>query len=292
VAGRFTTTEAIERLNRQMEKIARIGEPLRRHNAQLASVFGDVEKVKNQLAKVYGPKIEEYQRFARTLANSNIIQEMHERWEQLPQKIKGLTTSLANEGWFVDMEMPLPFLWKLQALAEEGDFEKIEELLCAYFIERLDAIADDLVSKFPGREKIINAAISAHNAEQYELSVPVLLAQADGVCAEITSYHFFLKARGTQKPQVSKYLEDNDLEPFMMAMMNPMAEPLPIFASERQRGENFTQLNRHLVLHGESLDYGTEENSLRALSLLNFISSTLTHSLENAQKVFESEEDL
>jgi hypothetical protein len=33
-------------------------------------------------------------------------------------------------------------------------------------------------------------------------------------------------------------------------------------------GESFTALNRHQVMHGESSDYGTEINSLKAFSFL------------------------
>ena len=36
-----------------------------------------------------------------------------------------------------------------------------------------------------------------------------------------------------------------------------------------------TGLNRHAVMHGESLDYDTKEKSLRALSLLNYVAVAL-----------------
>ena len=35
--------------------------------------------------------------------------------------------------------------------------------------------------------------------------------------------------------------------------------------------EELGALNRHAVMHGESLDYDTRENSLKALSLLNYL---------------------
>jgi len=34
-------------------------------------------------------------------------------------------------------------------------------------------------------------------------------------------------------------------------------------------------LYRHAVLHGESVDYGTEINSLKAISLLQYVSGVL-----------------
>ena len=46
-----------------------------------------------------------------------------------------------------------------------------------------------------------------------------------------------------------------------------------IQAGERESLMNV--LNRHEVLHGESVDYGTEINSLKAMSLLYYIASVL-----------------
>ena len=38
-----------------------------------------------------------------------------------------------------------------------------------------------------------------------------------------------------------------------------------------ERGDPFVGLNRHQVLHGESVDYDTEQNSLKAISLLTYL---------------------
>jgi hypothetical protein len=58
----------------------------------------------------------------------------------------------------------------------------------------------------------------------------------------------------------------------MAAILSPLAETLPINASENERPRNFNGLNRHMVLHGESLDYGSKVNSLKAISLVNYVS--------------------
>lgn len=52
-------------------------------------------------------------------------------------------------------------------------------------------------------------------------------------------------------------------------MMHPLICPLP------ECGANFDGLNRHQVLHRESVDYGTEINSLKAISLLNYVFQVL-----------------
>ena len=65
------------------------------------------------------------------------------------------------------------------------------------------------------------------------------------------------------------------------ALLSPLAETLPIGASEYERPTGFDELNRHMVLHGESLDYGTKINSLKAISLINYVAHVLTLEKEN-----------
>ena len=62
---------------------------------------------------------------------------------------------------------------------------------------------------------------------------------------------------------------------YRAALLSPLAQTLPIGASKHERPEDFTELNRHVVLHGESLDYGTKINSLKAISLINYVAHVL-----------------
>ena len=61
------------------------------------------------------------------------------------------------------------------------------------------------------------------------------------------------------------------LEPFKTDVV------LPIHANTGQRKSLTIEdyLNRHMVLHGEDCDYGSETNSLKAISLINFVASVL-----------------
>ena len=49
----------------------------------------------------------------------------------------------------------------------------------------------------------------------------------------------------------------------------------PLIMARGTRPDDFTGLNRHQVLHGEVTDFGTEENSLKAISLLNYCAFVL-----------------
>lgn len=102
------------------------------------------------------------------------------------------------------------------------------------------------------------------------------MAQADGVCAELRGGHFFMKDRGTRKPETAPYATAFDSNFIDKIAHLALVEDLHIGEQMRQRVANgSTGLNRHSVMHGESLDYDTKENSLRALSLLNYVAVAL-----------------
>lgn len=136
-----------------------------------------------------------------------------------------------------------------------------------------------IVSQFPKRSHILRAAFSAHRRAEYELSVPVFLTQVDGICKETSDQYLFLKHN--KKPQTAIYVAQFASNNFRAALLSPVAEALPIGASESERPQGFADLNRHTVLHGESLDYGSKTNSLKAISLLNYVVYVLRQDRDN-----------
>lgn len=144
-----------------------------------------------------------------------------------------------------------------------------------HFEARLDAIEELLMEKFPRRTHLIRAAFGAHRRQEYELSIPVLLAQTDGICKEITDKYFFIKEKTRTKPQVAIYVEQFFADTFKAALLSPLSKTLPIGASQGERPPDRDLLNRHAVLHGELLNYGTQTNSLKAVSLINYVGDVL-----------------
>ena len=78
-------------------------------------------------------------------------------------------------------------------------------------------------------------------------------------------------SKDNTKPQTAKYVDQIEVETLLAAFLSPLASTLPINASKKQRESDFNQLNRHQVLHGESVGYGTKINSLKAISLINYV---------------------
>ena len=191
-------------------------------------------------------------------------------FQELPNHIQEALLLLGENGWYLDLEMSLPTLWHLKEILDEGNLLKAENTLVEYFENRLSEIEKSILEKFPCRKHLLKAAFNAHRREEYCLSIPIFLAQTDGICKEAVGQCLFMKSN--RKPQTAIYVDQIANDTFMAALLSPLAKTLPINASENERPRRFNGLNRHMVLHGESLDYGSKVNSLKAISLVNYVS--------------------
>lgn len=199
--------------------------------------------------------------------------ELHKGFKELPAKTQEALLLLGQHGWYLDPEMSLPALWELKKALSEGSTLETEEALIEYFEGRISEIEESISEKFPHRSHLIRSAFGAHRREEYALSIPVLLAQADGICKETVDQYLFI--RQDKKPSTAIYVAQIAADTYMAAMLSPLAATLPIGASEKERPAGFAALNRHMVLHGESLDYGSKANSLKAISLVNYVAHVL-----------------
>jgi hypothetical protein len=199
-----------------------------------------------------------------------VLDDLKSSFQELPEHTQDALLLLGENGWYLDLEMDLTFLWNLRNILDEGNIAKAEDALIEYYEGRTVEIEKILLNKFPHRAHLLKATFNAHQRKEYCLSIPVFLAQTDGICKDVVRQYLFMKSKG--RPQTAIYVDQIAADSFMAALLSPLAETLPINASERERPTNFTGLNRHMVLHGESLDYGNKTNSLKAISLINYVS--------------------
>ncbi len=263
--------ETLHPMIEAQNNLAKKLEPILQQYHKLAENIRFPSEIIESIAKISQPTID-FQKYIHNIISLLLIQVI-KSIEELPEKTKKALISLGSEGWFLDLEMPMSNLWLLQKAIESGDFEDIENELIKYFEMRIDDIESAMIERFPHREKIIKAAFKAHRNEEFELSIPVLLAQVDGICYEVIQYHYFMKK--DRKPKTALYVEKIATDTYKAALLSPLTQTLPISASKWERDEKFNQLNRHMILHGESCDYGIKKNSSKAISLLNYIVQVL-----------------
>ncbi|SMX69879.1 hypothetical protein BSP239C_00399 [Brevibacterium sp. 239c] len=107
------------------------------------------------------------------------------------------------------------------------------------------------------RVALIEKAIQHHLAGAYEASIPIILAQIDGMSRDLTGQSFFSKANA------DPYLDD--------ATLAGMEENLPVvrrvFSENVDESGNFGLVSRHGVLHGRDLGYATRVNSTKTIVL-------------------------
>lgn len=202
--------------------------------------------------------------------------EVSEAWDQLPNEYRAALLVLAHEGWYFDLEaMEFGTPLEIANNFQSGDRETAETHLCDHYRDRLNEIEQQLTKWFPSRLAIFRDAFQAHRQGLYFASIPLFLSQIDGVCHDLSDYYFFTKPRGERRTGVSPFIEQKGLSEINLALLAPLMAEHSILLGENRRPANFSQLNRHQVLHGESLDYGSELNSLRSISLLHYLASCL-----------------
>jgi hypothetical protein len=176
---------------------------------------------------------------------------------------------LIEEGWYLSIDLPVSIVLEIADLHDEENFEGIEKTLQEFFRARIEMVEALIASEFPKRKRILEQAFRAHRAEDYALSVPVFLAQADGISAEVLQANFFRYSKVTRK--INKLLKQGDIElsPTVLRHLSQLGSLRESF----DFGKRPAGLNRHNILHGASTDYDTEANSLRSIALLEFLVS-------------------
>lgn len=198
---------------------------------------------------------------------------------------------LAERGWFISGYFALSELDQLaRQAASGGSLEDLEALLARLYSEDLSHHLDSIIATHPARAFAIRPAVDAHLRGEYALSVPLFFAQAEGVCFENAKKYLF---QGQPEERVAHVAQlelaalaaapsDNPILGFYSLldgiMWTSISERLPIAYNQRDRQRfNYDGLNRNTVLHGLAMEeYATEENSLKAFSLLSCMAALMS----------------
>jgi hypothetical protein len=194
--------------------------------------------------------------------------------EKFSSNLRELSTELAKRGWYANMDMPLKFFNALRPLLKTNKLKSIDGMMAAYFQHHLEPVENEIMSAFPSRAQILSAAFRAHTQKTYTLSVPVFLIQADGICSELLGVGVYSRTKGV--PQTAFAIEQFKDDELMSSLLEPLriAGALNAYADEKHQYPDI--FNRHEILHGKSLNYATELNSFRAISLLSYLCSTVS----------------
>ncbi|MEA3496892.1 MAG: hypothetical protein U9R42_12780 [Bacteroidota bacterium] len=199
-------------------------------------------------------------------------------FEQLPESLKELN----KHGWFMTLEMSPVEIHTVSSYSVNGNLDKVDDFFVNHISELNSSIEKELYKNFPLRMKILKEGFQAHRKGNFHSSILIFLSQSDGICRDITGFKLYNQKKG--KPIIKKYLEELDHDSFAYKILQQIAEPGLINSSERDLSNYNGSLNRHEIMHGISTNFGNVTNSLKAISLLNYVGRILWTCIKDDEK--------
>ncbi len=193
-----------------------------------------------------------------------IIAAIEEQEKRFPDQVR----TLAKHGWYLPPDLTPRAVHELSEALASGRATEVEATLIEHYSRELDNIEASLCKEAPTRERYLRSAFAAHRRGDYAASIPLMLAQADGLCRDFTGNHLF---SGREK-FVARF---EDARPYVLSLLIAVRETMPLSENEKQRAGKAGLFNRHAIMHGESLDYDSAANSCRAISLLVYVAWAL-----------------
>lgn len=106
------------------------------------------------------------------------------------------------------------------------------------------------------------------------MSIPVFIAQTDGLCYDLIQKDLFSISPKSEKhkEQPKHWVIEQQFDNFKSSILEPLIKNEYLSVQIKNRHLYPFALNRNEILHGRNINYATEVNSLKAISLLNYIS--------------------
>ena len=217
-------------------------------------------------------------------AYAQVARDFSRGFDSLRGEKNGLKTAqdiALSNGWYIGSPIDdLRGAVEFARLGMAGSIDEILQLIEEETRNNVDNVERRLVSTYENRAWVINQAFDAHRDKKYGLSIPAMLAQADGIHYDILGQHLFTNNKAKHiKSQLPGDPENNpafNLDALFRLYLRPLEiekDKSDLRRNTRMESGQYVQssMNRHGVLHGNDLAYGTEINGLKAIALLDFL---------------------
>jgi hypothetical protein len=186
--------------------------------------------------------------------------------------------AIASYGWYLDLQTDMDLSIRLAKNIDNEETEKVDLYLIDYYQKNFEGIISKLQKNHPKRKRIFEEIKIGFDNSHYNLVIPLILSQIDGICHDWTKKLFFIKNKKNEKnpylPKVSNELIAFNGQ-FIEAFLAPFLHDAPIFAHEANLDSFPIGFNRHKVLHGLDTEFGSKINCLKALSLMSYCEDIL-----------------
>lgn len=242
---------------------------------EIAQQIANFQRRVQEIGKIVQRGLDQYREFGQRLHHqlSQIDWDhVQKALGELDENVERVQSYLVGQGWYLPIGLfSLGRVHKISRLVEEGEDETIEAFVRKYARKReMPVVREAVPELFPRREEIVRQALEAHENEQYALTVPLLLSQAEGMFFAALESHFYDE---DEREETRREIKSDPDMAYAILTMDHLFQPGPLHEDydgnprevARRRDSSF---NRHLILHGHSTDYHTEANSLRGIALV------------------------
>ena len=181
---------------------------------------------------------------------------------------------LSLYGWYVNYSFDFINIANLKELLANCHEAAMDNLMSNLIETEVDSYIHYIGKRYSKRSTAIEQAYTAHQAGLYFASIPVIFAQIDGLSQELTGYKFFDNDRKTYEPLIAKWALNAGTFSIENAFLSVLLDKGAF--QKHRTNPNLISFTRHSVLHGETTDYGSKVNSLKAFSLLMFLCDMLS----------------
>ncbi len=232
------------------------------------------------------------QKWLEPFSKSSFFSNIADLFKQIEKVDKYVLCNLPMYGWYMHFDFTVSTSVLCKHLQEENETE-INDILIRYYIAIFDEYIEKLSERHENRKALFQQIKDAYYQKMYFLVIPTVLSQVDGICNDIFHKVFFIK--DTRENSEYRYLPKvfplllEILENFGLASQFENQDS-PIFAHESRLTNKVNILNRNRVIHGEDFNYGTQQNTLKAFSLLVCISE-LCSMAEDSEDIDDEQQE-
>lgn len=174
--------------------------------------------------------------------------------------------ALWKMGWWMPQTVSMSFFARAGRLALAGKRLEVRRLMVQQLgrSRHIASLVDGWLELEPyrGRRRFLLDGLRDHRMGRYRVSIPTLLPLIEGIAVDAFTPG---ATHGPRPAFEAAALVDAATGPAMADTVTTLytSHPFSAIASGSR------QLNRHLILHGRSTGYGTEENSVKVLLALD-----------------------
>ncbi len=193
------------------------------------------------------------------------IPELEAQLEQLRETPDKFNALYRERGWIASDDMNVDAMVEAVEIAESEGIDIGEAYLLEYY--SVDKLSQWLrifcfIPFMEPRRNLLNAAFEDHKAGRYHASVPVVLAQIDGITHDLVNQTFY---KGGRKPAVHLQATETIVgDPEGLAAMADLIS----VSRAHTKGDPISLPYRHGILHGRDLGYANRLVSTKSFALL------------------------